>query len=80
MTRDEFLIRQHEFAARGERLPHSKLTEQKVREVRQIREQARLFRKWIDEQFSIEGLAKKYGVSTGAMEKVLNYTTWRHVK
>lgn len=80
MTRDEFLIRQHEFVARGEALPHAKLTEQEVKEARQIREQAQLFRKWIDEHFSVEGLARRYGVSTGAMEKVLNYTTWRHVK
>lgn len=80
MNRDQYSIRQRELSARGEDLPQAKLTEQQVREARKIRERAQFARRWIDEHYSVSGLAKKYGVSTGAMEKVLNYTTWRHVK
>lgn len=79
MTRDEYQIRQHEFQARGMELPQSKLTDADVREARETYERARYALKHIREHYSVAGLARKYGVSVGAMEKALNYSTWRHV-
>lgn len=79
MTRDEFLIRQHEFQARGSALPQSKLDEQTVRSAREEYERAQFAIRHIQQHYSVAGLARKYGVSVGAMEKVLNYSTWRHV-
>ena len=40
---------------------------------------ARYALRYINEHYSIAGLARKYGVSPGAMEKALNYSTWGHV-
>lgn len=79
MTRAEYAQRQREMSARGERLPWAKLDAAAVREARETYERARFAIAHINEHYSIAGLAKKYGVSVGAMEKALNYSTWRHV-
>lgn len=80
MTRDEYLIRQHEFQPRGMQLAQSKLTEDQVRAAREEYERAQYSIRHIQQNYSIAGLARKYGVSPGAMEKALNYSTWRHVQ
>lgn len=79
MTRDEYAIRQREMSARGSQLPWAKLDEATVKAAREEYERARYALRYINEHYSIAGLARKYGVSPGAMEKALNYSTWGHV-
>ena len=75
----EFRQRQREFSARGSALPFAKLDEESVKSAREEYERARFAIAYIQQNYSIAGLARKYGVSKGAMEKVLNYSTWGHV-
>ena len=75
----EYRQRQREFQARGSDLPQSKLDEATVKAAREEYERARYALRYINEHSSIAGLARKYGVSPGAMEKALNYSTWGHV-
>ena len=75
----EFRQRQREFSARGSALPFAKLDEERVKSAREEYERARYALRYINEHYSIAGLARKYGVSPGAMEKALNYSTWGHV-
>ena len=75
----EFRQRQREFSARGSDLPFAKLDESSVKAAREEYERARAAIAYIQQNYSIAGLARKYGVSTGAMEKALNYSTWGHV-
>ena len=79
MTLIEFRQRQREFSARGSALPFAKLDEATVKAAREEYERARYALRYIHEHYSIAGLARKYGVSPGAMEKALNYSTWGHV-
>ena len=67
-------------AKRGTELPWAKLTEQAVRDARGEYERARAAIAHINEHYSVAGIARRYGVSTSAMEKVLNYSTWIHVR
>ena len=75
----EFRQRQREFSARGSALPFAKLDEETVMAAREEYERARAAIAYIQQHYSIAGLARKYGVSAGAMEKALNYSTWGHV-
>lgn len=68
ITRDEWKIRAHEFAARGSRLPQVVLTEQNVRDIRANRQG------WTRKQW-----AEHLGVHVRTIEKVSTYETWRHV-
>ena len=79
MTREEYAIRKREMSARGSQLPWAKLDEATVKAAREEYERARYALRYIHEHYSIAGLARKYGVSPGAMEKALNYSTWGHV-
>ena len=76
---DEYEIRRIEFSARGSQLPWAKLDESSVKAAREEYERARAAIAYIQQNYSIAGLARKYGVSPGAMEKALNYSTWGHV-
>ena len=79
MSLFEYRQRQREFQPRGGALPQSKLNEASVKAAREEYERARYALRYINEHYSIAGLARKYGVSPGAMEKALNYSTWGHV-
>lgn len=79
MSLHEYRQRQREFQARGSDLPQSKLDEATVKAAREEYERARFAIAYIQQNYSIAGLARKYGVSAGAMEKALNYSTWGHV-
>ena len=68
INRGEYLSRAHEFAARGHRLPHARLTEQQVRDIRRNAE-GWPRQKWAD----------FLGVHIRTVEKVCTYETWRHV-
>lgn len=79
MSLHEYRQRQREFQTRGSGLPQAKLDETSVKAAREEYERARYALRYINEHYSIAGLARKYGVSPGAMEKALNYSTWGHV-
>lgn len=68
LARDEWSIRAHEFAPRGERLPQARLTPEVVREIRANRD-GMTARQW----------AERLGVHVRTVEAVRNYTNWRHV-
>ena len=64
---------------RGEELPQSKMNEDSVREARKIYSESREAIKKLNEEFSIKGLAKRYGVHVRTMEKILSGETWSHI-
>lgn len=68
-----------ERAPQGSDLPWAKLNDTLVRRIRKehaVKEQAK---RDLDAQFSAEAFAKRYGVHTNTITKVLTYATWRHV-
>lgn len=79
MTRDEYLIRQHEFQSRGMQLPQSKLMDIEVVEIRSMARQREALRRHIRENLSNAAIARKFGVHERTIEKVLSYTSWGHV-
>jgi uncharacterized protein (DUF433 family) len=73
MNRREYQLRARELAPRGERLPHTKLSAEQVREIRrlaQVREQERAR---INAEFSNAAIAARYGVHRRTVENVLSY-------
>ena len=79
MTRDEYLIRQREFSARGMDLPQSKLTPLEVEAIRSAATQRESLRKHIRERLSNDALARDLGVHVRTIEKVLARESWSHV-
>jgi len=63
----------------GSKLPQSKLTECDVKMIRRIHEEKQAEIKKLNESCSAKALAEKFGVHCRTIEKVLNYSTWRHV-
>ena len=79
MTRDEYMIRQHEFQPRGMQLPQSKLTPLEVEAIRSAAKQRDALRKHIRERLSNDALARDFGVHRRTIEKALAYETWGRV-
>ncbi len=79
MTRDEYLIRQHEFQPRGAQLPQTKLTEMDIVAIRSAAVQRENLRQYIRDNLSNEALATKFGVHVRTIEKALAFDSWRHV-
>lgn len=67
---DHWQHRTPEKAARGERSGGSKLTADKVRDIRQLR----------SEGWTLEALASEYGVRIGTIHFVVTRKTWAHVE
>ena len=65
---------------RGSQLPQAKMCEKSVREARAeyIRGRQEIAR--VQRQFSVQGLADRYGISKPAMEKILYRQSWGHVE
>lgn len=76
LSRAAYLVRAREFAARGEDLPQSRLTEDMVREIRSAAVQRDNLRQYIRDTLSNQALAEKYGVHHRTVEKVLQRDTW----
>jgi hypothetical protein len=66
LSRSEYLIRAYEFAARGDRLPHTKITDEQAR---QIRTYDRTAKQW----------ALELGVHIRTIEKVRAFGSFSHV-
>ena len=64
---------------RGQDLPQSKLTEEKVIKARKDYERARLLIQKIQSRYSVKGIANHYGVHERTMEKALSGATWSHL-
>lgn len=79
MTRDEYLIRQHEFQPRGMALPQSKLTPLEVEAIRSAAKQREALRKHIREKLSNDAIAREFCVHVRTVEKVLSRESWGHV-
>jgi len=79
MTRDEYLIRQHEFQPRGQDLPQAKLLDLDIVAIRSAAVQRENLRQHIRDNLSNEALAEKFGVHVRTIEKVLAFGSWMHV-
>lgn len=55
---------------KGNELPHSKLTEDQVREIRRLKK---------EEGLGITRIRRKFGLSHGTVQNVLNGKSWRHI-
>lgn len=69
----------HATARRGEALPWSKLTESQVREIRHLDEYRLRQIAELNAELSRPAIARKFGVHVRTIEKVLSYSSWRHV-
>ena len=72
--------RAYAVAVRGEDLPWSKLTDERVRLIRAQHAAKERLKRELDARFSAAALAVEYGVAETTIQKVLSYATWRHVR
>lgn len=79
LERGEYLCRTREYAVRGQDLPHTKLMDLDVGEIRSAAKQRENLRKYIKDNLSNEALAKKFGVHIRNIEKIVTYQTWNHL-
>lgn len=79
LERGAYLIRAREYCLRGEELPHAKLTNDDIEDIRSAIVQRENLRKHIKSTLTNEALAKKYGVHIRTIEKVTTNLTWWHV-
>jgi hypothetical protein len=63
----------------GNDLPQAKLTPEIVRELRYRHAWKKERITELNEKYGIRAMADDLGVSVGAIVKVLNYQSWRHV-
>lgn len=64
---------------RGSALSQAKLNETLVKRIREEHQEKQRKVKELHEAHGAKALAKRYGVSERAIDKVLCYQTWRHV-
>ena len=79
LERGEYLSRAREFCLRGEDLPHSKLSENDVYEIRSMIKQKEKMRKYIKENLSNDAISQKFNVHIRTIEKISNYSSWAHL-
>lgn len=79
MSREEYLLRSHELAARGQDLPQTKLLDLEVAAIRSAARQRESLRQHIKDNLSNEALAKQFGVHIRTIEKILQHHTWSHI-
>lgn len=80
MTREEYYQRRFEFCRRGNDLPQTKLTAEDVKMIRELHAFKQDEIKRLNKTLSIEGLAEKFDVSPGTVDKILRYQTWKHIR
>lgn len=79
MTRDEYLQRAGEFCKRGFDLPQTKVPPLAIIAIREAARKREQLRAEITERYSNKALAKEWGVHTRTIEKIINYTTGKHI-
>ena len=80
MNRQEYLLRAREQARRGTELPQTILTPENVSEIRSAQRQRESLRTHIRENLGNDALAKKYGVTTRTIEKVMSRESWAGIR
>lgn len=73
LDREEWHLRRFEFVARGNKLPHAKLTPELVRTIRG---------RYVpfSKTAGAPALAREYGLHRRTIEKVLTFMSWGHVR
>jgi predicted nucleotidyltransferase len=79
MSRDEYLLRAHEFAPRGHQLPQAKLLELDVAAIRSAARQREHLKRYITDNLTNKALALRFGISERNIEKIINRITWSHL-
>lgn len=79
MTRDEYLRRSTEFAARGQDLPQAKLLDMDVINIRSAKRQRDKLQQYIKDHLSNQALCDQYGIHPRTLEKILARETWSHL-
>lgn len=79
LSRDEWKAGPHAYVKRGLELPQTKLTPLDVIAVRAAARKRAAMRQEINDTLSNEALARQFGVSVRAIERVLAYDTHGHV-
>ena len=81
MKRDEFLGGgAYLNVRRGEDLPQSKLNAETVKKIRRQHDRKQRLIARLNERYSAEAFAARFGVHPNTIAKVLTYETWRQVK
>ena len=79
MDRHTYAQQARQNALRGQELPHSKLLDMDVIDIRSAHRQRIKLLDYIRNNLSNEALAKKHGVHVPSIEKIVSYETWGHV-
>ena len=79
IDRDTYLRDAGQYTARGQDLPHTKLLEIDVIDIRSAARQREALKKHIRENLSNEALAKRHGVHVRTIEKALSRETHCHL-
>ena len=66
-------------AKRGQELPHAKLLDLDIIDIRSAHRQRINLLTFIRNNLSNEALAKKHGISVRNVEKIVSYQSWGHV-
>ena len=68
------------YARRGTELPWSKLTEAKVAEIRREHATKERIKRELDRRHSAAAIARREGVHKNTIDKILNFSSWVHVR
>jgi DNA-binding NarL/FixJ family response regulator len=79
MSRTEWQSRARELAPRGQELPHAKLLDIDVVDIRSAHRQRLKLLQYIRDNLSNAAIAKKHGVHHRTIEKIVSYESWGHV-
>lgn len=79
VDRFEYLQTARQNAKRGQELPHAKLLDLDIVDIRSAHRQRINLLTFIRNNLSNEALAKKHGVSLRTIEKIVSYESWGHV-
>lgn len=72
LDRSEYLVRAHEFAKRGEDLPHTKLDRAMLDDIKSAIKQRESLRQYIANNLSNDGLARRFGVHKRTIERAIH--------
>ena len=79
LDRRTYQQRSRELAPRGQDLPHAKLLEMDVIDIRSAHRQRLKLLTYIRDNLSNQALAKRHGVAVRNIERIVTYETWSHL-
>ncbi|MDE1715792.1 hypothetical protein PWG14_25320 [Chromobacterium amazonense] len=68
------------YAKRGQQLPHARLTDHDIAQIQRMHARKQRLVAHLNARYSAAGLARQFGVSQRAIERVLARETWAHVR